>query len=248
MKSIVLSILAFYLSLSSAKEFFSTNQCTCTSPDPAVPCGSTSGISICTSQINVNESGLIESIAVSVDIYHFKTDELIVTLLGPDGTDVILYSLSSNSINISTTYPTLSIPYHSLSVFTGKNMLGVWILHVRDIAGGASTIKGIKWSLNFRTLGTTQTTTTTSITSTKEITSISTFTTIATPTGTLLISTQPETMQPITASTTTAIASASYDTTSTSLISTQPAISPTDSNTITTVTRMKLKIKFSVKN
>jgi len=147
MKSIILSFLAFYLSFSSATEFFSTNQCTCTSPDLTAPCASTSGTSNCTSQINVNESSLIESFTVSVDIFHLKSTELIVTLLGPDGTACILYNAYKSSINMSTIYPTLSTPYQSTSVFTGKNMFGMWHLHVRDVKGAIKT-QGIKWSLN----------------------------------------------------------------------------------------------------
>jgi hypothetical protein len=85
---------------------------------------------------------------LNVDVFHGKTDEIIVSLIAPDGTTAILHN-KLNGKNIRTIYPTLRTPYQTLNAFLGKNMSGVWVLEIKDIKGGSHKTNGIQWSLNF---------------------------------------------------------------------------------------------------
>jgi subtilisin-like proprotein convertase family protein len=58
-----------------------------------------------------------------------------VTLIGPDGTSVILHNQTGSSTdNINTEYPDLTVPAQSLGAFTGKSINGNWQLRVQDLA------------------------------------------------------------------------------------------------------------------
>ena len=112
-------------------------------------CGTANILNQCISLININEPYLIESLTVSVDIFHERTEEITVKLYGPNRTSVTLFDKGSNSINIRTTYPTLTAPIDSLDIFKGKNVSGVWALVVDDsFSLWLKYTQGIQWSLN----------------------------------------------------------------------------------------------------
>jgi subtilisin-like proprotein convertase family protein len=146
MKSLFFLFLTFYNSRCSILIFNSSNQCSCSSQKTL--CGSSSGKSTCTSLVQVNQSSLIQSISLNVSVTHGNTEEIIVSLIAPDGTTAILHNKFKGK-NIKTIYPTLAVPYQSLDKFLGKNMSGVWVLEIKDTKGSSQKTKGIQWSLNF---------------------------------------------------------------------------------------------------
>ncbi|MBM3976455.1 MAG: hypothetical protein FJ299_05640 [Planctomycetes bacterium] len=80
-------------------------------------------------------AGALTDANVSVAITHPYKGDLRVTLIHPDGTQVILHNQSGGSAdNISTTYDTLTAPAQSLSVLNGKTPNGTWQLRVHDLA------------------------------------------------------------------------------------------------------------------
>jgi subtilisin-like proprotein convertase family protein len=80
-------------------------------------------------------AGTLQDANVSVSITHTYKGDLRVTLVHPDGTQVILHNQTGGSAdNINTTYDTLTAPAQSLAVLNGKTPNGTWQLKVVDLA------------------------------------------------------------------------------------------------------------------
>jgi subtilisin-like proprotein convertase family protein len=114
-------------------------------PNAAIPNYSTTGVS---SVLNFPFTGTVTSARVRVRILHPYRGDLVVTLIAPDGTQVILHNRSGSSAdNIDTEYPDLTVPAQSLSTLTGRNISGNWALKVQDLAP-YNTGTFVSWSLS----------------------------------------------------------------------------------------------------
>jgi subtilisin-like proprotein convertase family protein len=102
-------------------------------PNLAIPDRNPVGVS---DSIQVNRSGLLESVEVEVDITHTYRGDLRLTLVSPDGTSVRLFGRTApagdSRDNLVTTFTADNVP--SLSQLRGKNVLGAWTLQVVDLA------------------------------------------------------------------------------------------------------------------
>lgn len=99
----------------------------------AIPDNNAGGV---TSNLGVSGlSGSLTEVDVVVDISHTYKSDLRVTLIHPDGTQVILHNQTGGSgDNVKTTYDTLTVPAQSLSTLNGKGATGTWRLRVQDFA------------------------------------------------------------------------------------------------------------------
>ncbi|MFN3201341.1 MAG: proprotein convertase P-domain-containing protein [Bradymonadia bacterium] len=88
------------------------------------------------STIDVAESGVISELSVTVDISHSYRGDLKLTLVHPDGTEVVLKENDNdNSADVNETYTVLD--------FNGKLSDGTWSLEVVDTArGDEGTLNG----------------------------------------------------------------------------------------------------------
>ncbi len=83
----------------------------------------------------MNLSGIcasVSSVKVTVAITHTAPGDLVVWLMGPDGTDVVLHDHTGGSGGISGTYPDTITPEESLSEFNGSGGIGAWTLSIDD--------------------------------------------------------------------------------------------------------------------
>jgi subtilisin-like proprotein convertase family protein len=96
-------------------------------------------------------SSTLAEVDVSVSITHPYKGDLRVTLIHPDGTQVILHNQTGGSAdNVITTFDTLTVPAQSLAAFVGKAPNGTWQLRVQDLASqDVGTLTG--WSLLLKT-------------------------------------------------------------------------------------------------
>lgn len=117
------------------------------SPGLAIPDNNTTGV---TSTITMSATGTVADLRVRVNITHTYKGDLEVSLIGPDGTTVLLHNRTGGSTdNIDTVYPDLTAPAASLSAFTGKAIAGNWQLKVRDLAAiDIGTLNS--WEIDFR--------------------------------------------------------------------------------------------------
>lgn len=151
---------------------FTTSQTACSSfSSTNVP------ITIPTSTATVNstlvvpsqQNQIIQNITVNINVTHTWINDLIITLISPQGTQVRLVNRpcanSGSFQNINAVFstegitlvcatipaPAISgtiIPNQSFSAFTGQNSQGTWTLRVQDAANGdGGSINS--WSLNF---------------------------------------------------------------------------------------------------
>ena len=116
-------------------------------PNLAIPDNNTTGI---TSTINVAVTGTVADLRVRVGITHTYQGDLEVSLIGPDGTTVLLHNRTgAGTDNINTVYPDLTAPAQSLAAFAGKAIAGAWKLKVRDLAAvDTGTLN--TWEIDFR--------------------------------------------------------------------------------------------------
>ncbi len=163
----------FYLvSQCSAVLFNSPIDCNCIPKDVNFPCATTGSTSDCTSDIFVNQSTNIDSLTVSIQVFHKHSNEIIITLISPDNTNEILLNAYDDTENISRTYPSI---YHNLNVFLNKPSFGIWRLRVYDFEKASKTI-GILWSLNINGNNSSTSTTIPTLTSTTSTAIITTST------------------------------------------------------------------------
>jgi len=115
-------------------------------PNAAIPDNNATGV---TSTVNVANSLTVSSISVSTVIPHTYKGDLVVTLIGPDGTSALLHNRTGGSTdNVTTTFSILTAPAQALSVFNGKNTAGAWSLKVQDLASAdLGTLSS--WSITF---------------------------------------------------------------------------------------------------
>ncbi len=117
-------------------------------PALAIPDGDPAGV---TDVQSVSEYCLVTGVNLDIDITHTWIGDLIVELVGPDGTTVRLHNRSGSSLDdLVGNYP--DSPPHgiqdgSLDVFQGIDPLGDWTLFVSDsITPDAGTLNS--WTLN----------------------------------------------------------------------------------------------------
>jgi len=80
-------------------------------------------------------TGTVTDVNCFVNIAHTYKGDLTVTLIHPDGTQVILHNKTGGSAdNVMTTYDTATAPAQPLSVLNNKNPAGTWQLRVTDTA------------------------------------------------------------------------------------------------------------------
>ncbi|MCY2959493.1 MAG: proprotein convertase P-domain-containing protein [Planctomycetota bacterium] len=102
-------------------------------PNLAVPDNDANGV---TSTIQVPDSLTVASLAVATVIPHPYEGDLVVSLVGPDGTTRILHNRTGGSADdVTTSFAIVTSPHQSLSAFVGKNTSGAWRLRVQDLAG-----------------------------------------------------------------------------------------------------------------
>jgi subtilisin-like proprotein convertase family protein len=114
-------------------------------PNLPIPDNNTTGV---TSTMNITRTGAVASVKVRTTIPHTFKGDLEVTLIGPDGTSVLLHNLTGGSAdNVTTEFPDLTVPAQSLSAFVGKSITGNWSLRVRDLSP-ADTGTLSNWTLS----------------------------------------------------------------------------------------------------
>ncbi|MFN0207489.1 MAG: proprotein convertase P-domain-containing protein [Planctomycetota bacterium] len=103
------------------------------SPALAIPDNNTTGI---TATINASGvTGTVTDVNIFVNVSHTYKGDLTITLIHPDGTNVILHNKTGGSAdNVVTTFDTLTAPAQSLTVLNGKPGNGTWALKVTDTA------------------------------------------------------------------------------------------------------------------
>src|SRR5205823_2636747 len=83
-------------------------------------------------------TGALGTVHVSVQIDHSDPSQLRLTLIGPDGTSVLLADHTLNAF-----YGLTDAPAQSLDAFSGKTANGVWTLRVEDtVTGVTGRIRG----------------------------------------------------------------------------------------------------------
>jgi subtilisin-like proprotein convertase family protein len=98
--------------------------------------------------IDITRQVLITELDVTVDIDHARPADLVVTLIGPDETEVVLRSNSGAPVG-SVLYDDEATPVDSLELFNGKLSAGMYTLRVEDTeAGVIGTLN--RWSLRIR--------------------------------------------------------------------------------------------------
>ncbi len=117
-----------------------------TAPNVAIPDNNTTGV---TSTVNVSNSLTVSSIALTTDITHTYKGDLEVSLIGPDGTTVIVHNRTGGATDhIKTTFAVATAPFAALTAFNGKNTSGNWSLKVRDLAA-TDTGTLVSWTITF---------------------------------------------------------------------------------------------------
>jgi len=116
------------------------------SPNLAIPDNNATGV---TSTISVPDSLTVSSISVGTTITHTYKGDLVVTLIGPDGTSAILHNQTGGSTdNVTTTFSIATAAAQALTVFNGKNTAGGWSLKVQDLAAvDTGTLNA--WTITF---------------------------------------------------------------------------------------------------
>jgi len=89
-------------------------------------------------------TGALGTVHVSVQIDHSDPSQLRLTLIGPDGTSVVLSDHTGSAEHpINAFYGLTDAPAQSLDAFSGKTANGVWTLRVEDtVTGVTGTIRG----------------------------------------------------------------------------------------------------------
>jgi len=115
-------------------------------PNLAIPDNNATGV---TSTISVPDSLTVSSISVGTTITHTYRGDLVVTLIGPDGTSAILHNRSGGSAdNVTTTFSVATAAAQSLAVFNGRGTAGGWSLRVQDLAAvDVGTLNA--WTITF---------------------------------------------------------------------------------------------------
>lgn len=95
-----------------------------------IPENSPTGV---TSTITIDDARLIEKLYVRVDVEHPAEGDLRIELTAPDGTVIVLHTLSSSRTpDVHVTYGLTAMPAESLDVLRGRSARGTWKLYVAD--------------------------------------------------------------------------------------------------------------------
>lgn len=129
---------------------------------------SASGSPTVTSVINLEQSGAVSDINVTINLTHSYVGELTATLISPSGTEVVVLDGtcgSANNINatfddsgiviVCSNNPAISgtvIPTQLLAAFNGENASGNWTLRIKDNESGDGG-SFIGWSMNSCAVG-----------------------------------------------------------------------------------------------
>ena len=115
-------------------------------PGLPIPDNNATGV---TSTIGVPDSLTVSSISVGTTIPHTYKGDLVVTLIGPDGTSAMLHNRTgSGTDNVTTTFSIVTASAQALSAFAGKNTAGSWSLRVQDLAAiDTGTLSA--WTITF---------------------------------------------------------------------------------------------------
>ncbi len=118
-----------------------------------VPEGAETGTA--TSQVTLDQAGVITAVHVRVEIIHPDPSQLVVTLIAPDGNRVKLHDHTFASGGIFALYPDEVAPAESLGALVGKTAAGTWTLEVVDDSSQPTAVSGqqklIGWSLSVDT-------------------------------------------------------------------------------------------------
>jgi subtilisin-like proprotein convertase family protein len=89
-------------------------------------------------------TGALGTVNVSVQIDHSDPSQLRLTLIGPDGTSVLLSDHTGSAEHpINAFYGLTDAPAQSLEAFSGKTANGIWTLRVEDtVTGVTGKIRG----------------------------------------------------------------------------------------------------------
>jgi subtilisin-like proprotein convertase family protein len=111
-------------------------------PNLPIPDARPTGVS---DAMQVDETAIVRSVAVSVDIAHTYRGDLRLDLVGPDGTAVTLQQfLGGSQDNLVRTFSVADTP--GLGAFAGRSARGPWALVVSDhVAVDIGTLR--RWSL-----------------------------------------------------------------------------------------------------
>ena len=115
------------------------------------------GISSLSNTINVSNNATLNSITVSITINHEDHDENYIKLTPPNGNAVTLFSRERGHADGVQTFTYSNTTNSNLAKLVGKNILGDWMLNVRDAYGGSDTGTLKSWSLTFDATPTTTT-------------------------------------------------------------------------------------------
>lgn len=110
------------------------------SDDPiAIPDNDSNGI---VSEIVVDNDGDINDVSISLAIDHTYRGDLRVTLVAPNGDEIVLHDQQGGSAD------DLVLDHVPLSSLAGEALAGTWTLHVQDeLIGDVGSLQG--WSLHF---------------------------------------------------------------------------------------------------
>lgn len=98
------------------------------------------------STLDINRSGTVAKVKVSVDITHTYIGDLRIQLVAPGGRTVLLHGqLGGSQDNLVITYDS-SAPLSPLSALVGQGVLGTWSLRIADLAA-EDVGKLNKWAL-----------------------------------------------------------------------------------------------------
>ncbi len=98
--------------------------------------------------IQINRKVLITELDVTVELQHQRPEDLVVTLIGPDGTEAVLRNRSAAVVG-RVMYDSFATPVDSLEIFNGTFAAGTYTLRVEDQqAGQTGTLRN--WNLSIR--------------------------------------------------------------------------------------------------
>lgn len=99
------------------------------SPRLPIPDNTSAGVR---DSLQFDESGIVASVRVHMDIVHTYRGDLRVTLIAPSGRSVILHQTSGDSaMNLQGTFDAASTP--ALAGLANEPVQGTWTLHVQDL-------------------------------------------------------------------------------------------------------------------
>jgi len=117
-------------------------------PNQIIPDDDPAGLE---SMLVVNKTGEITRISVNVDIIHSWISDLIITLVSPDGVEVVLHEFAGgNGDDIRKTYDSANLP--ALTVLAGESLQGNWVLKIVDRAS-QDVGRLLHWGLEIEFLG-----------------------------------------------------------------------------------------------